>query len=77
MTTETKVNLVKRYIVEEISQSKGAEAAGVSVASFQQWIMKYEAEGIAAFYREEKNKQYDVTVFYSAMSIDTPHGGIV
>ena len=58
VTAETKIRLVKGYIAGDISQTKGAETAGVTLASFQQWIMKYEAEGIAAFYRGGKNKQY-------------------
>ena len=55
---ETKVKLVKGYLAGEFRQTKGAEVAGVSLASFQQWIMKYEAEGVAAFCGKGKCKQY-------------------
>lgn len=55
---ETKVKLVKRYLAGKISQTRGAEMAGVSLASFQQWIMKYEAEGITAFCGKGKYKHY-------------------
>ena len=55
---EIKVKLVIGYLAGEYSQSKGAELAGVSLASFQQWIMKYASEGVSAFVRDGKNKHY-------------------
>ena len=55
---ETKITLVIRYLAGEISQREGAEAAGVTKTSFQQWIAKYEAEGSEAFCRGGKNRKY-------------------
>ena len=55
---EIKVKLVRGYLAGEYSQTRGAELAGVSLASFQQWIMKYESEGVEAFEGKGKNKHY-------------------
>ena len=41
---ETKVDMVRRYLVGKVNQGAAAEEGGIRAASFQQWIKKYEAE---------------------------------
>ena len=59
-STEREVELVKQYLNGMISQRAGAREAGVTKASFQQWIARYKAEGVTAFFSNGKNRDYSV-----------------
>lgn len=55
---ETKVNLVKRYLSDEIGLSEAAQEAGVAWETIRRWVAKYEAEGSEAFLPHKRNKTY-------------------
>lgn len=58
ISVEEKVKLVRQYLQGTISQGEGSRKARVNKASFQEWVSKYKAEGIAAFLTDGKNRSY-------------------
>ena len=58
ITAEEKIKLVHAYLSGKITQRYAGEAAGVSHATIQVWIKRYEAEGADAFYPSGKNRVY-------------------
>ena len=58
LSPEEKNKLVRRCIKGEISQQQAAREAGVRVSSVEQWIARYEAEGLETFLPHEKNRVY-------------------
>ena len=66
-TAEEKTHLVLQYLRGRISQGEGSRIAGVKPASFQQWVSRYESEGIAAFQTDGKNRIYSGDVKRAAV----------
>ena len=54
-----KLKLVQKYMKGEISQGEGQRIAGVVKATFQDWIKRYESEGIAGLESDGVNRVYD------------------
>ena len=59
---EEKAKLVMEYLGGRITQVEAARLVGITIASFQQWISKYKAEGIQAFCRGGKNRSYSAEI---------------
>ena len=57
-TPEEKVNFIREYLAGNISQCKAARCLGVTLYSFQRWIIQYRTEGIDAFLPHECNRVY-------------------
>jgi len=57
-TPEDKIKLVEQYMSGAISQHEISRITGLRVASIQDWICKYKAEGSVAFFSTNKNRKY-------------------
>ncbi|WP_196592181.1 transposase [Pectinatus frisingensis] len=57
-TPEDKIKLVEQYMSGEISQHEISRITGLMVASIQDWICKYKAEGSVVFLSTSKNRKY-------------------
>ena len=57
-TMEEKVNLVRSCIAGKMSQREASRKAGVSKATLQVWISRYQAEGSTAFLTHQCNRKY-------------------
>ena len=58
MTAEEKVKIVKLVKSGKLSQRAAARQIGVSTATVQRWISKYDSEGSLAFAAYEHNRSY-------------------
>ncbi|SHK90930.1 Transposase and inactivated derivatives [Selenomonas ruminantium] len=58
ISVEEKVEYVRAYLRGEITQGCISKAVGVSLASVQMWIKRYEAEGADGFYTHKGNRSY-------------------
>ncbi len=61
LSTEEKYKIVRRCISGELSQRHAAELYGVHFSSIQEWIRRYEMEGIEGL-RKGKNKSYSLEI---------------
>ena len=55
---EEKEKIVRRYLAGEVSISGAAAEAGVDGKTIQRWVVQYEAEGVAAFLPNRRNRIY-------------------
>ena len=67
VTNEEKLQAVLEYLNEDTSQKAVAKKYGVSVASFQTWVRKYEAEGELGLQPSTTYKKYSKETKYSAV----------
>lgn len=67
VTCEEKVRAVLEYLNEDTSQEIIAKKYGVSLASFQTWIRKYESEGENGLKPSVTYKKYSKETKYSAV----------
>ena len=58
LRAEEKVKIVRRYLAGEVSISGAAAEAGIDGKTIQRWAMQYEAEGMAAFLPNRRNRVY-------------------
>lgn len=67
VTNEEKLQAVLEYLNEDTSQKAVAKKYGVSLASFQTWVRKYEAEGEIGLQPSATYKKYSKETKYSAV----------
>lgn len=58
LSTEEKVEIIKKYQQGEISLVQAARDAGVGTTTIYRWSARYEAEGAAGFLPYQKNRVY-------------------
>lgn len=58
LSTEEKVEIVRKCIHGELSICRAAEKAGVGRITVSRWISAYEVEGVEAFLPHKKNRTY-------------------
>jgi len=58
VSPEDKIKLVEQYMSGAISQHEISRITGLRLASIQDWICKYKAEGAVAFFSTNKNRKY-------------------
>lgn len=66
-TYEEKLQAVSEYLKGDTSQKAVAKKYGVSLASFQTWVRKYEAEGEMGLQPSATYKKYSKETKYSAV----------
>lgn len=66
-TAEEKVKTVKLVKSGKLSQRSAARQIGVSIATVQRWISKYDSEGSLAFAAYEHNRSYSPTTKLQAV----------
>ena len=66
-TYEEKLQAVSEYLKGDTSQKAVAKKYGVSLASFQTWVRKYEAEGEIGLQPSATYKKYSKETKYSAV----------
>ena len=67
VANEEKLQAVLEYLNENTSQKAVAKKYGVSLASFQTWVRKYEAEGEIGLKPSVTYKKYSKETKYSAV----------
>ena len=65
-STEEIIQAVKRYMRGESTQGTEGKRLGVSKATFQSWIRRYETFGLEGF-QHTKNRQYSSELKYAAV----------
>ena len=58
LSIEAKVALVRRCLAGEIGVGEAARRTGIHHTTMLSWIVQYEAEGIAGFLPQERNRVY-------------------
>lgn len=65
---EDKLQAVQEYLDGNTTQMAMAKKYNISLASFQKWVRKYEAEGANGLCPSETYKKYSMEVKYSAVN---------
>ena len=58
LSPEEKIELVRRCQYGDMSVNAASKLAGVSLKTMQGWVARYESEGTAGFFTQEKNRVY-------------------
>lgn len=58
LTVEEKVEIVRNYVSGSAGWAESVKKAECSDGNFQQWVKKYQSEGIEAFLPHERNRVY-------------------
>ena len=58
LSVEEKVEVIRGYLKGEFGLNESVRKGGCAKATFQEWVKRYEAEGVNAFLPHERNRVY-------------------
>lgn len=57
-----RINIIRRYVLGELSQAEASRQCGVSESTMARWSVRYQTEGTLGFLPHERNRSYSPTL---------------